>query len=211
MSDVTHIKDLKPDTRNARKHTPRNTGMIERSLNEVGAARSIVIDEENNILAGNGTIEAAAAAGIERVQVIDADGETIIAVRRSGLTKEQKQRLALYDNRTAELAEWDTTVLAEILEEQEAALDGLFNENELDRILGESLEPDPNELWKGMPEFNQEDQSSWKMIKVHFANQEDYQAFAQCIGQSLTDKTISIWYPAQERADLKAYRCRDES
>jgi hypothetical protein len=88
--------------------------MIERALNEVGAARSIVVDENGVVLAGNATIEAAAAAGIERVQVVDADGQTLVAVRRSGLTPEQKAHLALYDNRAAELADWDAAVLAEL-------------------------------------------------------------------------------------------------
>ena len=86
--------------------------MVADALREVGAARSIVIDENGVILAGNATIEAAAEAGIENLQIIDVDGETIVAVRRSGLTEEQKMRLALYDNRTAELADWDADVLA---------------------------------------------------------------------------------------------------
>jgi hypothetical protein len=114
MSDITHLKDLKHDPQNARKHTPRNLGMIERSLGQVGTARSIVIDEDGIVLAGNATIEAAAAAGIERVQVVDSDGETLIAVRRTGLTPTQKTDLALFDNRSAELAEWDTDVLASL-------------------------------------------------------------------------------------------------
>src|SRR5438105_4426082 len=104
MSDVTHIGDLQPDPKNARRHNPRNIGMIASALQEVGAARSIVIDEDNNILAGNGTIEAAAQVGIERVRVVEADGNEIIAVRRSGLSKRDKKRLALFDNRSAELA-----------------------------------------------------------------------------------------------------------
>lgn len=115
--DSTTIADLTPDPRNARQHNPRNIGMIVNALQQVGAARSIVVDEDNVILAGNGVIEAAAEAGIERVRIIDADGEEIIAVRRSGLTDEQKQKLAVYDNRTAELAEWDTEALADIGED----------------------------------------------------------------------------------------------
>ena len=125
------IADLSPDPANARKHSPRNVGMIERSLQEVGAARSIVIDEDGTVLAGNGVLEAAASAGIERVQIVDADGETIIAVRRSGLTPEQKRRLALYDNRTAELAEWDAEALAGIVADDAAALEGLWTSDEL--------------------------------------------------------------------------------
>ena len=128
---IETLGDLTPDPRNARKHNSRNVGMLEKALNEVGAARSIVIDEHGVILAGNATIEAAARAGIEKVQVVDADGETIIAVRRTGLTEAQKTRLALYDNRTAELADWDAQLITELLANERAILDGLFYDSEL--------------------------------------------------------------------------------
>ena len=133
MSDITSLADLTPDPHNARRHTPRNVGMIERALGEVGAARSIVIDENGVVLAGNATIEAAAQAGIEHVQVVDADGETIIAVRRRGLTDEQKTKLALFDNRSSDLSEWDVGVLAELA--QETNLSGLFSDEELAALI----------------------------------------------------------------------------
>lgn len=133
--NITHIGQLRPDSKNARRHPMRNIGMIVDALHEVGAARSIVIDEAGTVLAGNGTIEAAAEAGIERVRVVDADGEEIIAVRRSGLTEEQKRRLALYDNRAADVAEWDASVLASLAEDG-IKLDDLFVQDEMDAILG---------------------------------------------------------------------------
>ncbi len=61
---ISSIADLKPDSRNARKHNQRNLNMIVDALHKVGAARSIVIDEDGVILAGNGVVEAAADAGI---------------------------------------------------------------------------------------------------------------------------------------------------
>jgi len=90
------LSSLRLDPRNARRHGEANVGMMVASLEQVGAGRSIVIDENDVILAGNGIVEAAGKAGIERVQVVEADGKTLIAVRRTGLTPEQKQRLALY-------------------------------------------------------------------------------------------------------------------
>lgn len=125
-----HLKELKSDPMNRRQHTPRNIGMIRDALGEVGAARSIVIDEDDVILAGNGVREAAAEAGITKVQVVEADGETVIAVRRRGLTPEQKRRLAMYDNRTAELATWNIEQLRADLGDH-LALQPFFSEDEL--------------------------------------------------------------------------------
>jgi len=157
----THWGSFIPDPEECPQTHASQRGMIERSLQEVGAARSIVIDEEGRILAGNATVEAAALAGIENVQVVEADGETIIAVRRSGLTEEQKRRLALYDNRTAELAEWDVDVLAELDEE---ALEGLFDGDELAALLGDLPDPgsalveDVPEIWAIVVECDDEQQ-----------------------------------------------------
>jgi hypothetical protein len=55
-----------------------------------------------------------------------------------------------------------------------------------------------HDYWKGMPEFVQEDLAPVKTIYVHFETKEDYQAFAQLVGQSLTMNTRSIWYPEAE-------------
>ena len=53
------INELKNDHKNARKRTDRSSALIKESLQKYGAGRSIVIDEENRILAGNGTIAGA--------------------------------------------------------------------------------------------------------------------------------------------------------
>ena len=109
--------------------------MIVDALHQVGAARSIVIDEDGQVLAGNGVVDAAAEAGLHRVRVVDADGETLVAVRRRGLTRAQKRQLAIYDNRSAELATWDTDQLRVDFEAGED-LSAFFVEAELDQLLG---------------------------------------------------------------------------
>ena len=52
--------------------------------------------------------------------------------------------------------------------------------------------------WEGMPEFVQDDFSPFKTIYVHFESYEDVKKFAELVGQSLTIKTRSIWYPEAE-------------
>jgi DNA modification methylase len=153
------LGEMQHDPKNARRHTPRNVGMIETALKEVGAARSIVIDENNVVLAGNATIDAAGAAGIERVQIVDADGETIIAVRRTGLSDKQKARLALYDNRAAELAEWDPDVLEQL--DREVGLGGLFTDDELQELVNQDT--GPREAVDAEPQLDRADdlQKEW--------------------------------------------------
>jgi len=208
---ISTIGDLIQDRTNPRKHNPRNLKTIVDSLHDVGFARSIVIDEDNNILAGNGVTEAAAIAGIEKVIEIEADGNTIIAVRRRGLTDGQKQRLKYFDNRSGELAEWN---VEQLFADMGAGLDlsGMFREDELDALLA-GMQPldDPNAHWQGMPEFEQDDLTSFRSVHVHFKTQADVDAFAQLIGQELGNKARSVWYPEAEKIDMYSELYVDES
>ncbi len=97
------IKDLVPDPQNARKHDENNIKAIVGSLKLFGQRKPIVITQNDVIVAGNGTVEAAKRLNLEKIVAVrtpsDWSGETIKAY-------------ALADNRTAELAEWDTSELA---------------------------------------------------------------------------------------------------
>ena len=137
------INSLKSDHKNARKRTDRSSELIKESLQRYGAARSIVIDEENRILAGNGTVEGAKAAGISNIRVIETEGDEIIAVRRTGLSEEQKVGLALADNRTSDLSTWDQEMLNRLGEQHDISL--FFSQDDLDGILETEAEVLPPE------------------------------------------------------------------
>lgn len=139
---MTSITSLKSDHKNARRRTDRSSDLIKESLQRYGAARSIVIDEDNRILAGNGTIDGAKAAGIKNVRIIETDGDEIIAVKRTGLSEEQKVGLALADNRTADLSEWDQEMLHQLSEEHD--ISPWFDQDDLNEILNVT-ELDPEE------------------------------------------------------------------
>jgi DNA modification methylase len=133
---MTSINDLQNDHKNARKRTDRSSKLIAESLSKFGAARSIVIDENNRILAGNGTIAGAKAAGIKNLKVIETDGKEIIAVKRTGLSEDEKIGLALADNRTSDLSEWDLNMLEELSQEHD--LEPWFDNDDLKELLGET-------------------------------------------------------------------------
>lgn len=134
---MTSIKDLKSDHKNARRRTDRSASLIAESLKRYGAARSIVIDEDGRILAGNGTVEGAKKAGIDKLRIIEAEGDELIAVRRTGLSEDEKVGLALADNRSSDLSEWDHDMLRQLSEEHD--LTPWFEDDEL---LAEVLEPE---------------------------------------------------------------------
>jgi len=133
---MTSINDLQNDHKNARKRTDRSSKLIKESLQKFGAGRSIVIDENNRILAGNGTIAGAKAAGIKNLKVIETDGNEIIAVKRTGLSEDEKVGLALADNRTSDLSEWDLNMLEELSQEHD--LEPWFDNDDLKELLGET-------------------------------------------------------------------------
>lgn len=108
------IKELKFDDKNFNKHTEFGMSLLEKSLKENGAGRSILIDKDNNIIAGNGIIEAAGQAGFDKVKIVETTGDEIVAVKRMdvSLNSEQGRKMALADNATAAAdLEWDDELL----------------------------------------------------------------------------------------------------
>lgn len=95
-----HIKELTLDPMNANIHTEYGTGLLENSIRDSGFGRSILISEDNVVIAGNGTVEAAGAIGLENVQVVETDGNKIIAVKRTDIKSGTPEfyRAALADN-----------------------------------------------------------------------------------------------------------------
>ena len=84
MSDTMNIEDLKRDRLNFNKGTYEGEVLVRKSLERLKAGRSILIDKDNNIIAGNKTAEAASQLGL-KVKVIETDGTELIAVKRTDL------------------------------------------------------------------------------------------------------------------------------
>ena len=114
------ISELKFDDKNFNKHTQYGMGLLEKSLNQFGAGRSILVDKDNNIIAGNGIVEAAQNAGITKTKVIETDGTELVVVKRKdvALDSEEGRGMALADNATAAAdLEWDEEALGECFDD----------------------------------------------------------------------------------------------
>jgi DNA modification methylase len=108
--EIMQIPSLTLDPNNARTHDTTNLEAIAGSLTQFGQRKPIVIDKNNVVVAGNGTVTAAKSLGWTEIQAVrvpaDWDADRIKA-------------FALADNRTAELANWNQQILTDQLRELE--------------------------------------------------------------------------------------------
>lgn len=119
--DTIDIETLIQDQHNFNRGTEEGGRLMEKSLKELGAGRSILIDKDGNIIAGNKTQLAAIKAGIKKVRVIESDGTELIAVKRTDVEIDSKQgrELALADNLTTQInLSWDNAELTQVADEK---------------------------------------------------------------------------------------------
>lgn len=226
--------DLKRDKRNANKGTKRGRALLEKSLREYGTGRSVLLDRNGNVIAGNKTVDAASKLGITDVIVVPTDGTQIVAVQRTDLDIDSPvgRGLAYADNRVGELdLAWDAKLL---LEDIEAGVDlsTMFDDSEINALLQSVVQDDADHVsllskitatsaaepsmpandiaaeWVGMPEFENRDIMGKYVIKVWLADDAALASFAELVGQKVTPQTKFIWHPQQERLDLTPYRNR---
>ena len=131
--EITYLNpaELKAYGRNARTHAPEQVAQIVRSIERLGFANPVLVDENNEIIAGHGRTLAALELGLTEVPVV---------VLR-GLTATEKKALRLADNQIALTSGWDVDLLASEIaaihaEDEDFGLDTLgFSDAEIDGYL----------------------------------------------------------------------------
>jgi DNA modification methylase len=109
--DAIHI-----DPGNVRVHPSKNKATIRASLARFGAGRSIVLDGNNVVRAGNGTVEQARDAGYTEVLVVEPGPNQIVAVKRPDWSDSVGTAYSIADNTSTDQSEDDQTRLAATLE-----------------------------------------------------------------------------------------------
>ena len=99
------IASLKPDPKNARIHSEKQLKQIAKSIDAFGFNVPVLIDSQDNIIAGHGRVEAGKRSSIAQVPTI----------RLEHLTDAQKRAFMLADNRLTENATWNDRLLGEQL------------------------------------------------------------------------------------------------
>jgi len=94
------INDLKVYDKNARIHPPKQIDLLKKNIERFGFTTPILIDENNNIIAGHGRLTA----------IKELEWQKVPCVLISGLTEEEIKALRLADNQLAAMAEWDMSL-----------------------------------------------------------------------------------------------------
>jgi len=138
--ETVSVDSLHHDPANVREHDQRNLDAIKASLTKFGQQKPIVVGTNNVVIAGNGQLTAAKALGWKT-----------ISIQRSSLVGAEAIAFAIADNRTAELASWNDSDLAQQLaalqidDEALAACTG-FTEAEIEALTLNTKEIDEDEV-----------------------------------------------------------------
>ncbi|MBT3392486.1 MAG: ParB N-terminal domain-containing protein [Elusimicrobiaceae bacterium] len=130
------LSTIKPYKNNPREHSPKQISQIAKSIKQFGFTASILIDEDNEILAGHARLEAAKIINLK----------TVPTVMIKHLSDAEKKAYRVADNQLCLVGKWDFDLLklefAEIekLENLDFSLDITgFETGEIDVILDGSL------------------------------------------------------------------------
>ncbi|POR47073.1 DNA modification methylase [Paraburkholderia eburnea] len=112
--ELRPVDVLIPYARNAKQHSDAQVAQIAASIIEFGWGAPILVDGQNNVIAGHGRLLAARKLGLTEVPVVP----------MTHLTDIQRRALILADNKIGENASWDDELLGlELAELKDAGID----------------------------------------------------------------------------------------
>ena len=182
---------------NPRQLTKDQYKHLKDSISRFGLVDPIIVnsnkDRKNVIVGGHQRVRVAMDMEIEYVPVIEID-----------LTYEKERELNVRLNKNS--GEWNFDMLANNFEIDELLGWG-FENYELG--VGKSPDIDIDDMWEGMPEYENDNQTPYKTIHLHFRNEDDIKEFAEIVKQKLTKDTRSMWYPKLEKEIFKDKEYKD--
>lgn len=172
------ILKIKPYEKNAKIHNQNQLDKLQESIKEFGFLSPCLIDQDFNLIAGHGRVEAAKALGLKEVPCIFVEN----------LTDTQRKAYILADNRLGELAEWDM----ELVEDE---LKDLYQEGFKIDLTGFELDID----LKGFDEPSEEEPDEFEDIEKQ---EKHYGIPYQGNKSRIADRIISVLPEGKRLVDL---------
>lgn len=191
------INSVIPSPSNPREISPKDFDSLKKKIERWGIWKPFLVwESKKQILGGNSRYKACKELGHKEIWV----------EYREPKDDAEALEMAIADNESS--GEWILSKLTGQLKEYEGSIDLEEYKISLGSIRTLNLineADDPVELYKGITDFESENEGAWKSLIIHFENEDDYKEFALLIGQSLTNKTKSIWFPEHEKQSRKIY------
>ena len=188
---IRDINSLKFADYNPRQLTTDQYNQLKKSINTFGLVDPIIVntnsERQNIIIGGHQRVKVAKEMGVKQIPVVELN---------LSLERERELNVRLNKNN----GEWNFDMLANNFEIDEL-LDWGFENYELG--VNDKEDVDMDEIWEGMPEYENEDLEPYRTLKLHFRNEADVKKFSEMMQQQITDRTKSMWYPQLERETFK--------
>lgn len=173
---MINISDIKPYQNNARTHSTQQIEQIVKSIKEFGFTNPLLIDNDCNLIAGHGRIEA--IRWLNNFDYKDKPITQLPAVIVSDLSEVQRRALVIADNKIALNAGWDLDILKDELESLENENYDMnllgFSDNEISEILDNVSDNDGGQQVYSNKELDFSNDDFSKNITLCFDNLEDF-------------------------------------
>ena len=177
------INDLIMAEYNPRELTKKQFNSLKESVEKFGLVDPILInkniDRKNTVIGGHQRLNICKELKIEEVPCVELD---------LNIEKEKELNVRLNKN----TGQWNFDSLANWFDVDDL-LDWGFEDFELGVHGKDKIDVDAE--WVGMPEYDNNDMTAYKTLKLHFRNQKDIMLFAKLLNQKITSDTRSLWYP----------------
>lgn len=163
------IDSIKPYSKNAKLHPQEQIEQIKASIKEFGFKDAVAV-WKNEVMAGNGRLQAAKELGMKEIPI----------VRLDDLTDEQRRAYALVHNKLTMNSPFDDGILSE-------ELDNILDIDMSMFDLGEVFLPEPN-----MTELDDETTKENIILTINIQNVDDYETLKEKIEKLIEGKNITM-------------------
>lgn len=194
-SELVPTSGLTAHPKNRNKHSDEQITRLAGLLKYQGIRAPIIVSKLSHyIVKGHGTLDAIKKNGWTEAPIVYQDFDD----------EEQEYAFLISDNA---ISSWSDLDLAGVNFDL-ADLGPNFDIDTLGirNFFLDASDRGPDSEWVGMPEFSQDDKTSFRHVVIHFKNAQAAEKFFKLLDHADTGSTRSMWFPPEKNMDTDTRR-----